>query len=90
MSTRFRDDPRYAYLSSTPIPRFYGRAQKTPPRDILRGVDVGLGGVPKKPPEGGVLKLRVRTLLTADSATVSLFRIHIKYVSRCYPPPIGY
>lgn len=31
MSTRFRDDPRYAYLSSTPIPRFYGRAQKTPP-----------------------------------------------------------
>lgn len=34
-----------------------------------------------------MIKLRVRTLLTADSAIVSHFCIHIKYVSRCYPPP---
>lgn len=31
----------------------------------------------KKPPEGGVIKLRVRTLLTDDSATVSHFCIYI-------------
>ena len=42
----------------------------------------------KKPPEGGVIKLRVRTLLTADSEAMSHFCIHIKYVSRCYPPTI--
>lgn len=34
-----------------------------------------------------MIKLRVRTLLTADSAIVSHFCIHIKYISRCYPPP---
>lgn len=34
-----------------------------------------------------MIKLQVRTLLTADSATVSHFCIHIKYVSRCPPPP---
>ena len=36
----------------------------------------------KKPPEGGVIKLRVRTLLMADPATVNLFCINIKYVSK--------
>ena len=40
----------------------------------------------KKPPEGGVIKLCIRTLLTADLASVSHFCIYIKYVSRCYPP----
>ena len=29
----------------------------------------------KKPPEGGVIKLRVRTLLMADPTTVNLFCI---------------
>ena len=40
----------------------------------------------KKPPEGGVIKLCVRTLLIADSEAMSHFCIHIKYASRCYPP----
>ena len=34
-----------------------------------------------------MIKLCVRTMLTADLATVSHFCIHIKHVSRCYPPP---
>ena len=41
----------------------------------------------KKPPKGGVIKLRARTLLTTDSEGVSHFCAHIKYVSICYPPP---
>lgn len=36
----------------------------------------------KKPSEGGVIKLRVRTLLMADPTTVNLFCINIKYVSK--------
>ena len=40
-----------------------------------------------KTPEGGVIKLCVRTLLIADSEAMSHFCIHIKYASRCYPPP---
>ena len=39
-----------------------------------------------KTPEGGVIKLCVRTLLIADSEAMSHFCIHIKYASRCYPP----
>lgn len=35
-----------------------------------------------------MIKLRVRTLLTDDSIAVSHFCILIKYVSRCYPPPL--
>ncbi|MFR2030971.1 MAG: glycosyltransferase family 2 protein [Collinsella sp.] len=38
-----------------------------------------------KTPEGGVIKLCVRTLLIADSEAMSHFCIHIKYASRCYP-----
>ena len=38
MSTRFRDDPRYAYLSSPPIPGVYGRAQKNSPELSVEGV----------------------------------------------------
>ena len=38
----------------------------------------------KKPPEGGVIKLRVRTLLMADPTIVNLFCINIKYVSKCH------
>lgn len=33
-----------------------------------------------------MIKLCIRTLLTADLASVSHFCIYIKYVSRCYPP----
>lgn len=34
-----------------------------------------------------MIKLCVRTLLIADSEAMSHFCIHIKYASRCYPPP---
>ena len=43
-----------------------------------------------KTPEGGVIKLCVRTLLIADSEAMSHFCIHIKYASRCYPPQKKY
>lgn len=36
-----------------------------------------------------MIKLRARTLLTADLEAVSHFCTHIKYVSICYPPPVS-